>query len=217
MKKKELLKLIEDGENLKCEFKLKFSSHDKIAKEIIALANTKGGFLLMGIDDNKNVVGVESEKAETELVTEAALNYCEPPVNITITTLELYGKDIVLASIPESNSKPHRIQDYEKFDIVTAQVYIRVNDKSMLASKEMIRILKANTDSSLLKKYSLGNVEKLAFDLLTKKETLSVNELCQAANISHRRASRSLVNMVRAGLLLIHTKDNGEEFFTSAV
>jgi len=41
-----------------------------------------------------------------------------------------------------------------------------------------------------------------------------VKDLANAANISERRASRTLVTMVRAGSLSIHTKDNGEEFFT---
>ena len=60
MKRKEVLDLIEGGENLWCEFKRKFSSADKIAKEMIALANTKGGVILLGVDDNKEIIGVDS-------------------------------------------------------------------------------------------------------------------------------------------------------------
>jgi hypothetical protein len=40
--------------------------------------------------------------------------------------------------------------------------------------------------------------------------------LSNLVNVSERRASRTLVKMVRANLLLIHTKDNGDEFFTAA-
>jgi len=217
MKKKELLSLIEGGENLHCEFKLMFSSHEKIAKEIIAFANTSGGYLLIGIDDDKRIIGVNSEKAEIELLLETAEKYCEPPISLVISNVDLLGRDIIIAYVSPSTNKPHRLQDYQKFDINISQVYIRVKDKSILASKEMVRILRANSDSLMLKKYSPGNLEKMAFDMLAKKETLSVNELCEAANVSYRRASRTLVKLVRVGLLVIHTKDKGEEYFTSTM
>jgi predicted HTH transcriptional regulator len=217
MKRKDLKELIEEGENIQCEFKRKFSTHEKIAREMIAFANTKGGYILIGVDDNKDIVGVESEKEVAELVLETAKNYCEPPVDVYIDYRELYGREIVIVGIPESNKKPHRLQDYlNELDINKAQITIRVNDKSVLASKEMIRILKAQTGNTALKKYSIGDTEKSVFGFLANNESISVKELSKLVNISERRASRTLVKMVRANLLMIHTKDNGEEFFTAA-
>ena len=215
MKRKDLLGLIEGGENLRCEFKRKFTTHDKIAREMIAFANTKGGTLLIGVDDDKEIVGVESEKSEAELVKDAATNYCVPPVEYEIEYMDINGKEVVIVSIPESKMKPHRVQDYEnEFDINKAIVCIRVNDKSVMASKEMVRIFRAETNELKLKKYSPGPVEKSVFDFLANNERISVKELSHLVNISERRASRTLVKMVRANLLMIHTKDNGEEFFT---
>ena len=218
MRYRELLNLIEEGENIQVEFKRKFSTHDKIAREMIAFANTKGGYVLFGIDDDKKIVGVESEKETTELVKDAALNYCEPPLELLIEYREVDGKEIVIVNVPESNKKPHRIQDYKsELDITNAVVTIRVNDKSVQASKEMIRILRAQTNQTALKKYILGSTEKTVFEYLSKVERISVKELSNLVNISERRASRTLVKMLRANLLMIHTKDNGEEFFTSAM
>ncbi len=215
MKRKELLKLIEDGENLRCEFKQRFSSHEKIAKELIAFANTKGGYILFGVDDDKTIVGVESEKGEAELIKEAALKYCEPPVNYSIEYLNIFDKELVVVEVPESKNKPHRIQDYLKeLDINKSEIYVRVGDKCLLASKEMIRILRSNSSSAELKKYIIGNNEKIVFEYLDNNETINVKLLSHIANISERRASRTLVKLVRANLLLIHTKDNGEEYFT---
>lgn len=216
MKRIELKELIEGGENNYCEFKRKFSSPEKIAREIIAFANTKGGIMLFGIDDNKEIVGVESEKSETELILDAAKNYCEPPLNIKIDYMDMQGKEVVIVEIPESKNKPHRLQDYENnFDINKAVVTIRVKDKSVQASKEMIRILKAQTNNLQLKNYSLGPIEKAVFEYLSNNETITVKVLSNLINISERRASRTLVKLVRANLLMIHIKDNGEEFFTN--
>jgi predicted HTH transcriptional regulator len=215
MKRKELKELIEDGEGSFVEFKRKFSTHDKIAREMLAFANTRGGYMIFGVDDDRTVVGVESEKSEAELILEAAKNYCEPPLDVVLDYIELEGKEIVVVSIPESDQKPHRIQDYEDFNISKAIVCIRVNDKSIQASKEMIRIMRAQTNLMELKKYSIGPDEKSVFDFLDKNEKISVKELAKHINISERRASRTLVKLVRANMLAIHVKDNGEEYFTA--
>lgn len=217
MRLRHLLDLIGEGENLTCEFKRKFSTPEKIAREMIAFANTKGGYLIIGVDDDKEIVGVESEKTESELILDAAQNYCEPPLRINIDYVEIKGKEVVVVEILESKLKPHRIQDYlNELDINNSVVTIRVNDKSVQASKEMIRIMKSHSSEMSLKKYSIGANEKAVFEYLDKKERISVKELSSYVNISERRASRTLVKLVRANLLFLHTKDNGEEFFTSS-
>jgi len=217
MNRKHVLDLIEEGENLQCEFKRHFTTPEKIAREMIAFANTKGGYVIFGVDDDKEVVGVDSEKSESEMIKDAAENYCEPPLDYLIDFVELYGKELVVVSIPESDNKPHRLQDYQnEFEINKAVVLVRINDKSVQASKEMVRILRANSADLSLKKYTIGQTEKMVFEYLGKYERISVKELSNLVNISKRRASRTLVKMVRANLLLIHTKDNGEEFFTAA-
>ena len=74
MNRRELKELIEEGETIQCEFKRLFTTPEKIVKEMIAFANTKGGHILFGVDDNGEVVGVDSEKAETEMINNAAKN-----------------------------------------------------------------------------------------------------------------------------------------------
>lgn len=215
MKRKELIELIEKGETLNCEYKLHFSSHEKMAKEIIAFANTSGGTLILGVDDDRRIIGVESEKTETELVLDTVNNYCNPPVEVTFEYFDINGKEIVVVSVPESKNKPHRIQDFKvELDIRTAQVYVRINDKSVPAGKEMIRVLRSHSSGPPLKKYSIGSIEKIIFKLLETTDSITVKDLSHAANISQRRASRSLVNLVRADLLLIHTNNNGVDYFT---
>lgn len=218
MNRKEVRELIEEGENLQIEFKRKFTTHEKIAREMIAFANTRGGYILFGVDDDKTIVGVDSEKSEAELIIKTAKEYCEPALDIKLDYINLDDKEIVIASIHESENKPHRLQDYKtEFDINNIEVIIRVNDKSVLASKEMIRLMRAQNNKLELKKYAIGDVEKSVFRFLSENETITVNQLSKFSNISERRASRTLVKLVRANLLMIHSKDNGEEYFTNAI
>lgn len=216
MTRKQLIKLIEGGENLTVEFKQRFSTEEKIAKEMIAFANTKGGIVIFGVEDDGKIRGVLSEKGEAELIKTAAEKFCEPPVEYLIEFLNIGKDELVVVNISESNNKPHRIQDYQKkIDLNTAQVYVRVNDKSILAGKEMIKILQSQTNQTALVNYTISQNERTAFELLEKQDTITVKELAEKANLSNRRASRTLINMVRANLLYIHHKDNGEEFFSA--
>lgn len=217
MTRKQLMKLIEDGENQTVEFKKQFSTEEKIAKEMIAFANTRGGVIIFGVEDDGKICGVLSEKGEAELIKLAASKYCEPPVEYNIDYINIGPDELVVVSIEESEIKPHRIQDYQtKMDLNSAHVYVRVNEKSVMASKEMIKILQTKTSGSSLVNYTISKNERIVFELLNKNETISVKQLAEKANISNRRASRTLINMVRANLLLIHHKDNGEEYFTIA-
>lgn len=217
MNRRKALELIDEGEGLHVEFKQRFSSYEKIAKELISFANTKGGWLFLGVDDDGSIYGIESEKSDLELVKETIEKYCEPPLKYSIDHLELSGKEILIIEIPESQIKPHRLQDYRpELNINSSIVYIRLNDKSVLASKEMIKLMQTQSSGASLKKYEVGKSEKLVFDYLEKHETINVKELSKLGNISERRASRTLIKLVRANLLFIHIKDNGESYFTSS-
>lgn len=207
----ELNELIENGENDSVEFKRKFSSPEKIAKEMIAFANSKGGRILFGIDDDKSVKGVESEKGELELITTAAKFYCEPEVEFTTDIMLLRNKDIVVVNIEESKRKPHRlISDNEDNEM---KVYVRLKDKSILASKETVKILRNSNDDSHPVQVSIGEIEKALFDFLTQNEKITVKGFKKLVNISERRASRTLVNLVQAKIIRHHFFGN-EEYFT---
>ncbi len=215
MTPKQLLKLIKQGEGINIEFKQKFSEYKKIAKEIIAFANTRGGYLIFGITDKGKIYGVQSEKSIAELIKETLSNYCEPVPKFKLNYVELFNKEIVVLQVKESENKPHRIQDFKnKLDLNNAQVFIRVKDKSVLASKEMIKLMQAGTQKLKLKNYSIGKNEKFVFEYLKENDFITSKQLTKFVNISSRRASRTLINLVRANLLSIHTKENGENYFT---
>jgi predicted HTH transcriptional regulator len=207
----ELYNLIEDGENSTVEFKRKFSTPEKIAKEMIAFANSKGGKILFGIDDDRTIFGVESEKGEMELIDTAARLYCEPEVNYEYEIASIKKKDVVIVHIPESKNKPHKLLYDNPEDEI--KVYIRYNDKSVLASRETINILKGTNPKSHPVKVNFGQIEKSLLKFLEENEKITVKGFKKLANISERRASRILVTLVRAQIIRHHRVDNNE-FFT---
>ena len=208
--------LIEEGEGFTIEFKRRISSAEKIARTLISFANTKGGTILFGVDDDGSVVGVESEKSELELIEIAGRDFSDPAIHSHIDIVPFDGRDVIVCEIPESKTKPHYflgLQDHLNGE--NTRVYIRVNDNTMMASKEVVNILRNENPDAPPLKIAIGENEKRLFRFLEQYERITVREFGRLVNISDRRASRTLVQLVRAGVIRIHTHEK-QEFFTLA-
>lgn len=230
---RKLRELIELGETDMVEFKRRFSDFDKIAKEIIAFANTRGGVILIGVDDDGSIVGVDSEKHEIELVSTTAEFYCDPVVDIDIDIVELKGHDVIVINVPESSMKPHylvprvngagergpvgkgRRKVKEVPDDVPRHAYIREKDRSVIASKEVERVLASHRVDAPPLQLHIGKIERALFDYLESNRRITLREFRHLVNISERRASRALVRLVRAGLIRIFTNE-AEDYYTLA-
>ncbi len=209
-------KLIEEGEGFQVEFKRRISSPEKIARAMISFANTKGGNILFGVGDDGAIIGVESEKTESELIHVAGVNHCDPPIRPAIHIIPFNGKDVIVAVIGESEEKPHMfLGDSAEEEGQSARVYIRIKDKTVTASKEVVRILRDERIDGPPLKISIGRNERALLDYLDKHDRITVRQLGRLVNISERRASRILVKLVRAGVVRIHTLEK-EDFYTLA-
>ncbi|TLY32291.1 MAG: ATP-binding protein [Ignavibacteria bacterium] len=209
-------RLIDEGEGFTIEFKRRISSPEKIARTIISFANTKGGTILFGVDDDGSIAGVESEKSEIELIELAGRDCCDPPIRPGITIVPFDGRDVIVCRIEESRNKPHYfLGEHDRTNGENTRVYIRTNDKTVMASREVVRILEnENVDAPPLK-LAIGENERRLFQHLEQHDRITLREFGRLVNISDRRASRILVGLVRAGVIRIHTHER-EEFFTLA-
>jgi predicted HTH transcriptional regulator len=208
MNYRDVLSLIEEGEGFEVEFKRKVSTPEKIARAMIAFANTKGGHILFGVDDDGSIVGVESEKSEMELIREAGTIFCQPPLEPFIDIVAFDGLDVIVAYVSESNMKPHVFTGTVRQSDET-RVFIRVNDNTVMASKEVVKILRDEHPDSPPMKIEIGDNEKRLFGYLDEHERITAREFSSLVNISERRASRILVSLVRAGVIRIHTRETG--------
>jgi predicted HTH transcriptional regulator len=211
---KDIDMLIEQGEGPHTEFKRKISSPRKIARSMLSFANSRGGIILFGVDDDGTIVGVESEKTEVELIRTAGTLFCDPPIIPAVEVIAYKGKDVVAAIIKESNDKPHYFVESDNGQ-GTERVYIRIKDKSIIASNEMINIMHEQNITAPPMTIAIGNNERRLFDYLERHKRITLKDFVTLVNISERRASRIVVNLVRAGVLQIHTNES-EEYYTMA-
>jgi predicted HTH transcriptional regulator len=214
--------LIEEGEGFSIEFKRRISSPEKIARTIISFANTKGGTILFGVDDDGSIIGVESEKSEIELIEIAGKDFIDPPISPSLEIVPFDGKDVIVCHISESTSKPHYFlgessrtdaPQYQNGD--NTRVYIRVNDNTVMASREVVKILENENPEAPPLRLSIGENERRLFAYLESNKRITTGEYGKLINVSDRRASRILVRLVRAGVVRIHTHEK-QDYFTLA-
>lgn len=119
----ELENLIKIGEGLTLEFKK--SPGSNIGREICAFANAKGGRIILGVDDNGRIVGVNNHnKLKSEM--QATARNIEPPLLLDIETVN----DILVVKVPEGKNKPYS---------VNGRFYIREGANSQQLNRDEIR------------------------------------------------------------------------------
>jgi len=201
--------LILEGEGVSLDFKNRITSCEKIAKTMVSFANNKGGKLLVGVADDGRIKGVKSEEEEKYMITKAAHFFAKPALEPTFEEVYTDDKLILVVDIEESNTKPH----YALADDGKWWVYVRVKDKSVLASKIVVDVLKRSGDEEgVLIEYSTK--EKALLEYLDQNERITVKEYCKLLNLSRRRAQRIMVNLVLSGVIKVHTSEK-EEFYTA--
>jgi predicted HTH transcriptional regulator len=198
--------LIAKGEGQQLDFKYEVGNSPKIAKTLVAFANTDGGTLLIGVKDNGNIVGVASEE-EIFMIELACDRYCNPPIKVELQTFEVEGKTVLEVYVPASKAKPH----YAKDEHGKWLVYVRREDENLLANNVLIEVYKRKTkDKSTLIRYELP--EKTLLDYLNINEEITFTDFCKLATIPPYIAERVLVNLVSIGMVKVHITSKGNFF-----
>jgi predicted HTH transcriptional regulator len=183
-----LLKLIQQGEHQTQDFKYCISDSKKIARSLVAFANTDGGRLLIGVKDNGNIAGVSSEE-EYYMVEAAARIYSKPMIEFTTKQHFIEGKTVLEVNVEPSLDKPHlAVDENGKW-----WAYFRKDDENRLANKVMLEVWKKQKSSEgILISYS-GDEKKL-LDYLGDHEKISVSKYARIAHITYKNAEQIIIN-----------------------
>lgn len=203
----DLRNLVQTGEGSYLEFKRTIPSAKKIAREIAAFANTKGGTILIGVDDNKTIPGIREYFEEEFLLMKAAGDFCVPEVPIEIELVHMGPVDVMVVRVNEADQKPVYNKSKKK-----RLVYVRREDSSILASDELVEILKQKYSPKGVT-FEYGKNEQMLFRYLNEYGEITVSSFADLINQTSYRASKILVNLVSAGILKLFTK-NEVDYYT---
>lgn len=129
----ELLRLIRGGEDTFLELKVKLSNTEKIAQEIVALANTGGGVMVFGVNDQMRVEGVDDPERVQEDLVRICREEVQPAMVPFIDRVALDNGRRIVALDVETKRRPYRTRD--------GRFYLRIGAEKREASREEISAL----------------------------------------------------------------------------
>lgn len=127
------MRMVRGGEDTFLELKVKLSNAEKITQEIVALANTSGGVIVFGVNDQMRVEGLE----DTEEVREELVRICRenivPALVPYIDCLAFDNGRRIIALDIDGKRRPYRTRD--------GRYYIRIGAEKREASREELSAL----------------------------------------------------------------------------
>jgi ATP-dependent DNA helicase RecG len=129
-----------ESESALLEFKREVPKNEQIVKTIIGFCNQKGGRLILGVDDNRTIVGLPEDQINKllESLDHSIYEACYPPI-IPLLSAQVFGdKTILIISVSSGMSKPY----FRKSEGIEKGTYIRVGRSTVHATPAMIEELK---------------------------------------------------------------------------
>jgi predicted HTH transcriptional regulator len=194
-------KLILQGEHQRQDFKFQVNDSRKIARTLVAFANTDGGKLLIGVKDNGVIAGIRTEE-EYHMIEAAATMYCKPEIDFAFRHWTIDGRKLLEVDVARAQVKPcFALSENDKW-----LAYIRVGDQNILASTVMIKYWnRRNSPEGTIIRYS--EKERLLLQYLGAHPFITLAKYCQIAGIARYQAENILVNLMLAELIEIHQNE----------
>ena len=122
--------LLSAGEGYNAEFKVAVPTKVKeLAAEICAFANAAGGVLLIGVDDNNQIIGVQIDNAKRSAI-QNSMNDITPSLHCSLELVVVEGKTIGVISVPSGQNKPY---------VLSGAIYVRIgpNTQKLTTAEQM--------------------------------------------------------------------------------
>jgi hypothetical protein len=191
-------KLIAEGEHQMLDFKFEISDSRKIARTMVAFANTDGGRLLIGVKDNGSIAGVRSEE-EFYMAEGAARLYCRPEVPLQVKEWVVDGKRVLEVKVESGDKRPYLAEDYDG----EWRAYIRQDDQNFQANGILLKVWHQQEEPfGAILRYR--EEEKLLLEYLELHGRISLSRLQRLAGVSADKAEVILVTFILLGLIRIH-------------
>ncbi len=159
----DLKKLVANGEDSHCQFKLDVRNAASLASEIAAFANAEGGTILIGVTDDGSILGLSPKDVTriNQLISNAASQLVRSPVGVQTENLSVKKDRVVIVlTVPKGIDKPY-------FDN-NGVIWLKVGaDKRRVNSKEELRRFFQITDQfhadELPTRAGIEKLDKLRF------------------------------------------------------
>ena len=170
----ELLDIISTGETSKVQFKQELPHRERVAQEIVAISNSLGGVILIGVKDvTGEVIGLSLEQVESydKVVSEIGDNI-KPPVYLTTEVVKVIenntGKNVLVVHVQQGVNKPYKT--------AKGEIYVKQgsNKRLLTDNAEIMRLFQSSgnllADEMEVYGTSIDDIDELKFAHYFKKE-----------------------------------------------
>lgn len=157
----EVLALIRQGENSSVEFKSANAHPDSLAREMVAFANTQGGTLLIGVEDDGQISGLTDSVDHEARIANIARNNINPPINIEPAIVEMPDGRILMVKVERGRDRPYQT--------LQNQFLVRVGSTNRTATQgELLRLFQQaglfHYDATAVQETRLADLNLAALD-----------------------------------------------------
>ena len=132
MTQSELLALLANGENSGVEFKGDQERPERLAKEIVALANFRGGKLILGVEDDGTITGIRRNDLEQWLMDAVFGRKVHPMILPFYEEVRVDDeRRVAVVTVTQGVAKPYVVRHNNR-----EEIYIRVGSTSQHATRE---------------------------------------------------------------------------------
>ena len=192
----EIRQLIAKGEDYHLEFKREDENNDDFAKTIVCFANSDGGKILAGVDDDGTIIGIKDIDKFMLRIDDIAYHSCQPPVTILQETGVIDDTKITIINIPQGIQRPYQCK---------GRFYIRSSNRCREATREEILRLFQSSESLYYDELSIKNANFENIDLELFKSFLKDYLYQSVSDINEQEVLSYLKNLILADKDLIPT------------
>ena len=136
----ELIELIGRGEDSRTQFKQTITNPESVAGDFVAFSNSKGGRILIGVNDQGTVVGLSADDIRriNQLISNTATDRVRPSINPITENVSIGGLVVIVVTVQEGISKPY--SDNGVFWVKSG------SDKRKVTAREEVQRILQNAD-----------------------------------------------------------------------
>jgi len=189
-------RMIAEGEHQLQDFKMRIDDSRKIARTLVAFANSDGGRLLVGVKDNGMVSGVRPDE-EYHMLEAASDLYCSPRIPFVVQLWKSEHRTVMEVQVRPSSARPHRAEIAPG----VWKVFIRKDDQNLPAPGVLLEVWR-HGDEQRPAHYTHTERERLIFDsLIREQDGLTLSQLMKLTRLSRPVMTKLLARLIRWGLI----------------
>lgn len=134
-----LLDIISRGEDSQHQFKTDFTNVNALAAEMVAMSNTQGGQIMIGVNDDGSIHGLSQAAVSrlNQLISNAASQSVKPPINPITKNIATDEGLVLIVQVPEGINRPYMDN--------TGKIWVKsgADKRHVTAREEMQRMFQA--------------------------------------------------------------------------